>query len=190
MKFWVYIHINKINGKRYVGVTKQKSPSKRWLNGKGYSHSPHLNSAIQKYGWQNFDHIVYEVGSLSEMYYLEKYLIRYYQTRDRRFGYNICEGGELNIGNKWTDERKETIRGQKNNVYLPGVIDKIKQTTWSQNKAIAQYDLDGNLIKIWPSLRLIEKEGIAWRRGVAKCCKGKAYIASGYKWKYYETDIP
>ena len=31
----VYVHINKVNGKRYYGVTCQKV-NRRWKNGKGY----------------------------------------------------------------------------------------------------------------------------------------------------------
>jgi len=32
----VYIHINKINNKKYVGITSEKDPNKRWKNGLGY----------------------------------------------------------------------------------------------------------------------------------------------------------
>ena len=53
--YCVYMHTNKINGKRYVGQTCKK-PEYRWVNGKGYKGSPHFFSAIQKYGWNNFEH--------------------------------------------------------------------------------------------------------------------------------------
>ena len=45
--YCVYAHINKINGKIYIGQTKQ-NPNSRWSNGYGYKHSPHFYSAIQK----------------------------------------------------------------------------------------------------------------------------------------------
>ena len=53
--FCVYVHTNKINGKRYVGVTSQE-PEKRWNEGKGYTpRQPHMYNAIQKWGWDNFE---------------------------------------------------------------------------------------------------------------------------------------
>ena len=53
----VYIHRNKINGKVYIGITKQK-PENRWRNGKGYKQNIKFYRAIEKYGWNNFEHIV------------------------------------------------------------------------------------------------------------------------------------
>ena len=48
--YYVYLHNNKINNKKYVGITKQK-PENRWgLNGYNYRSSPYFYSAIQKYG--------------------------------------------------------------------------------------------------------------------------------------------
>ena len=52
--YTVYCHTNKINGKRYVGITKQK-PETRWNNGKGYS-TQYFKRAIDKYGWEEFTH--------------------------------------------------------------------------------------------------------------------------------------
>ena len=53
----VYCHINKINQKKYVGITSQTA-QKRWKNGFGYTSSPHFYVAIQKYGWDNFEHVI------------------------------------------------------------------------------------------------------------------------------------
>lgn len=89
----VYIHTNKVNGKKYIGVTRQK-PERRWNSGKGYKAHPYFYSAIQKYGWDNFDHFIVEVDSPELMYQLEKQYIEYYKTTDHRYGYNVSLGGD------------------------------------------------------------------------------------------------
>ena len=49
-KWTVYIHVNKTNGKCYVGITTQK-PYDRWgSNGCNYKGQVFYN-AIRKYGW-------------------------------------------------------------------------------------------------------------------------------------------
>ncbi len=50
-----YVHINKMNNKCYVGITKRKL-YERWNKGKGYKNCVLFYRAIQKYGWDNFDH--------------------------------------------------------------------------------------------------------------------------------------
>ena len=104
--FIVYCHKNKLNNKRYIGITS-KSPQKRWgISGKGYLHKNHKGNfhqpafahAILKYGWDNFDHIIL-FNNLSEQAAKQKEieLISYYRTHNPQFGYNISLGGGGNI---------------------------------------------------------------------------------------------
>lgn len=56
--------------------------------------------------------------------------------------------------------------------------------TINRSKAIAQYDPDGVLIRLWPSAREAEKEtGIAFQN-ISKCCRGKRKTAGGYAWRF------
>ncbi len=60
--YTVYQHRNKINNKVYIGITQQ-ALEKRWgINGTNYKSSPHFFSAIQKYGWDNFEHNILFTG--------------------------------------------------------------------------------------------------------------------------------
>lgn len=96
-KQWsVYAHTNKKNGKMYVGITSQKL-NKRFCGGHGYRGCRTFYRAIQKYGWDNFDHfLVLKNVSLEEASYVEKHLIKVFHLQDKRFGYNISEGGHDN----------------------------------------------------------------------------------------------
>lgn len=91
--FTVYCHINKINGKKYVGITKQ-NPETRWHSGNGYNNNEYFWRAIKKYGWENFDHkILYENLTKEEAEKIEIQLIAEWKTTDRAYGYNIANGG-------------------------------------------------------------------------------------------------
>ena len=97
MKYFVYIHTVLKNNKKYVGLTTQ-NPKKRWGNGKAYKRQKVFYNAILKYGWENVSHQVFKCDTEAEMKYLERYLIAYYNTTDRRYGYNISTGGESGSG--------------------------------------------------------------------------------------------
>jgi group I intron endonuclease len=82
------------NGKKYYGITKRK-PEYRWNNGKGYSNNQYFTKAINKYGWDNIQHIVLHEGlDKEEAGELEQYMIQWYDTANRHYGYNISLGGE------------------------------------------------------------------------------------------------
>lgn len=60
-KYCVYYHRNSINGKYYIGQTGQRVEI-RWANGRGYAGCTYFNKAIEKYGWDCFEHVVIESG--------------------------------------------------------------------------------------------------------------------------------
>lgn len=94
--YCVYKHTNTINGKVYIGKTCANPPEKRWRNdGSGYIQSPLFWNAIQKYGWDNFDHeIIVSNLTKEEANQMEKDCISKFQSNNREFGYNLTEGGE------------------------------------------------------------------------------------------------
>ena len=125
--YTIYIHKNKINGKVYIGQTSQR-PEKRWDNGRGYETSSKFYKAIQKYGWDNFEHIIlYTNLTLEEANQKEQELIKQYKACDDNFGYNITCGGHNFThseetkqkigaanhialqGNKWSEHQRELI---------------------------------------------------------------------------------
>ena len=99
METWkIYKHTNKINGKCYIGQTCRKNPNERWNNGKGYNGTI-FAKAIEKYGWDNFEHEIIEDDILSEdeanereMYWIEYY--NSYAGVSGGNGYNMTRGGD------------------------------------------------------------------------------------------------
>lgn len=149
----VYIHIFP-NGKRYIGLT-MRDVNKRWGNGIGYKKQKVVYNAILKYGWNNISHIVYECDTESEMKYLERYLIAYYNTTDHRYGYNVSTGGESGSG-------------------VPSV----------NRKPIDQYDKFGNFIRTWESIMEVEKE-LNYKNPAICACVRKRYTTSyNFYWCY------
>ncbi len=120
-KRWcVYIHTNKINNKKYVGITSQIPPEKRWDEGRGYYRNKHFTSAIKKYGWDNFEHeIVADELTASEAEAMERCLIQEYNTMDQKYGYNLTSGGE--VGKQYSEEARRNIslslKGEKHPNY-------------------------------------------------------------------------
>ena len=100
-KYKVYVHVNKINGKIYIGQTcNSLSVRAGRKSGIGYKHCTHFYNAIQKYGWENFEHIVLIDGlSLEMANIIEEELIKKYNSMDRNVGYNMMSGGKNKIGN-------------------------------------------------------------------------------------------
>ena len=84
--FTVYCHTNKINGKKYIGITS-KEPKIRWNKGLGYKKGQYFGKIIEIYEWDNFEHeILFENLSKQEAQEKEIELIKLYKTNNPKFG--------------------------------------------------------------------------------------------------------
>lgn len=160
--YCVYMHINKVNGKKYIGITKLK-PEYRWSNGNGYKENKHFYSSIKKYGWENFEHkIVYANLTKNEACEKEIELIDFYETTDFNKGYNISFGGEGGLSGVYNLE--------------------------SMSVKVYQYDMDGNFINEYPSMMEAERQTGVENSAICGCCKGKTAYAKDYIWSYEYHD--
>lgn len=91
---YIYKTTNLINGKIYIGLS-EKSPedSKEYL-GSGDS----VKRAISKYGVKNFSKEILEEGFTDKSSLVEAEIrwITHFNSTDRKIGYNLSPGGDLN----------------------------------------------------------------------------------------------
>lgn len=107
LNYSVYVHTNKINGKKYVG--QSSNIIERWKNGgKNYFSSTKFHRAIQKYGWENFTHeILYENLNKEAANKIERDLIKKYDSINN--GYNIQEGGYTSLTKESLDKMSKSL---------------------------------------------------------------------------------
>ena len=100
MKYVGYIYLHKSpSGKYYIGQTTENPPDLRWSRRNAYSRNSYFSAAIEKYGWENFEHEILEEASadtpknlVTVLNDLEpKYMLKYNSLAPN--GYNIQPGG-------------------------------------------------------------------------------------------------
>lgn len=197
----VYVHINKTNGKRYVGITSKPKPEHRWrYNGEGYKENPHFYSAIQKYGWGGFDHVIlFEGLTIDEANQKEIELIRLWKTQDPEFGYNMTSGGEgtpdyhpseetrkkLSEVRKKENLSEETLRRRSEGLRGRKFSEEHKKKIGDGNsKQIKMFTKDGVFVKLYRAARDAEVELGISHSHISQCCHGTRQTAGGYRWQF------
>lgn len=106
-KWKVYLHVSKIDGRIYCGITSQKI-QQRWHYGNGYKGCSYFERAINKYGWDNFHHIVLmRNGTKDDALLLEKAIVLMCNLQNPNYGFNICDGGTA--GSEISEEGKKRL---------------------------------------------------------------------------------
>lgn len=185
--YCVYIHTNKINGKMYVGQTIYgDNPKKRWKGGSGYSIQPYFWRAIQKYGWDNFDHEVIAANlTKEEADSFEKLLISHLKTNDNNFGYNLTLGGEGACGFHHTDEQIQKQKDAMKEYYSdPQYIQMMRDV--APKRKVYQFTLIGDFVAEYESAMEAQRQTGIHNGDISKCAFGKSSHAKDYIFLFEE----
>lgn len=148
----------------YIGITKDIK--KRWIsNGIQYKNCSLFWNAIQKYGWNGFNHVVLIDNITKELAcIIERELIKKYNTQDSNFGYNISYGGTSGNG----------LKGENH----------------PNSKPVYQYNLDGTFIRKWENAqRASEELNISVSDIHVNCrCNNGVKRAGKYMWSYVKVE--
>ena len=111
-----------------------QTPEQRWRHGEGYKSSPHFYAAIQKYGWDNFEHnILFQNLTKEEACKKEQELIAKYNSMNREYGYNSTSGGDIFVMNEETKQKiSQSLMGNKNGLGHPCSEEKKKKISEAQ----------------------------------------------------------
>lgn len=192
MKYIIYKHRLKKDNRVYIGLTKQ-NPKKRWQNGYGYKLSTYFRKAIEKYGWDNFEHIIlYKNLTKEEAQNKEIELIKKYKSNIKGYGFNINEGGFAPI---ITEEQKRKISdSEKGKVISKETIEKIKQAKRKRYLTIGLTEKQKNWYrrktkkvkcietgKIYKGQKELNKNKFNGSN-IYEVCNGNRKSADGYHW--------
>ena len=227
----IYMYVNKINKKKYIGQAKNFN-RRHWehihyanniCNDIGRYNLP-IHCAIRKYSIENFEIIILKENlktqcllNLYECYYIKKHNT----LAKNKNGYNLADGGhngwcmagktEEEI-NEWKKKLSEKLSGENNPMYgkpcseekrkniskskigsipwnkgieTPDIIrQKISNTKSYSGRKIRQYDLNGNLMKIWNNTREVEEYLKISKGNISRACNGKLKSVKNSIWIY------
>lgn len=198
----IYMYINKVNGKRYVGQAVDfNKRHKRHVR----EHKQVIDRAIDKYGEENFEIIILKENlTEEEMNYWEDYYIESLglYAKDGK-GYNIAKGGiggNTYVGKteeEMIEIRKKLSESHKEKQLSEETKQKISDTQKEKNnpslgKLIDRFDKNGNYIETKYRFEYV-RDGFTGQN-ISACCRGKLKSVGRGKgiekfiFKYHETE--
>lgn len=172
---------SKITNKVYVGATKhiQRRLMKHFNELFHHRHrTKDLQKDFDKYGFESFEIIIYCTNSNIDLLEKEKEIQvsvgikNLYNEKVR--GVYIREEYRRQLANTSKETHKSKEYREK--------MSKLKS-----NK-IAQYDISGNVIKIWESSNEICNTLHYTKSVILSCCNGSKPRAYGYNWRYVDDN--
>lgn len=193
--YTVYLRTNNVNGKKYVGQTKDlKQREIQWRCLKLYYANQLLTEEREKYGFDNFElTILQEVETQEEAWELEKYYIKELNTLYPN-GYNISVGGKNNSGcgkgKKASEETKQKMsekrKGEKHWNYGKHWSEEAKEKMKNSHKKTPVKVFDKNTLDFigeFESMREAARFLNISSGGISSVIKGKQKSYKGYIFK-------
>lgn len=212
MSYTIYLRTNKVNGKQYVGQTKDfKKRENSWRCLKARYANWYITGDREKYGLDNFNVVIIDhCETQKEAYELEQKYINELGTKYPD-GYNFADGGKTSKGTKYRKEVKQKMsESQKGKHNSPDTEFKKGMTPWikgkkhskeaneknrqahlgkisKKRKPVLQLTLDGDVIREFTHCEEAAQEmGFKSDESIRKACKESWRTSGGFKWKYAE----
>lgn len=150
--YCIYKHTSP-SGKIYIGQTSKKNLNERWCSGGGYKKCSIFSAAIEKYGWENFEHEILECNlTKDEADLLEVFYIA--QAKNLGISYNVLDGGsKLTQDDKLriSESLKGRYAGKNNPMYgtISPIRDKIRIWKDSGEMFVTVDELDSYILNGW-----------------------------------------
>lgn len=117
----VYVAINKMDGKVYVGKTIHSLLVRKHghLDDMRRGSNFHFHNALRKYSPESFDwQVIDQAETEQELNEKEKYWIQFYKSFDPVFGYNLTLGGDGVVPTEETRQKMSTSLKGKPGTFL------------------------------------------------------------------------
>ena len=177
MKGIIYTATNKVNGKVYVGQTIQSLKERKAqhkFDAKTRKFNSYFHNSIRKYGFGSFKwEVVAETDNIDILNELEIFYITLYNSRNKKKGYNIKEGG-LN-GKHSEESKKKMSEAHKGKTHSKETCQKMGKARIGDKNPFYRHDLDDNEI-----IRLYD-EGYSTREIGKKCSCSKYVVQNRLK---------
>ena len=187
----VYMHLFP-NGKVYIGITSLRT-FERWCGGHGYSGQPLMWNAIQKYGWNNIQHVILADGlTKEEAEAMEIAEIEKRKANHSGHGYNVDNGGS-GAGRWSVASRKKlskTVSGNGNPFYGRCLSEDHKQKIRDRRKELDIQPVNKRPVRCVETGIIYESTAEATRAlgihnyAIRRVCYGERKTAGGYHWEY------